>query len=94
MTPPRLTLKHPLSDLPGELQFTEGPECTITPTGHGGFWLIIGRVHRYIADWRVDTYVREEPPAPEHRCKVCSEQFETAHALKIHVGMKHREVRT
>lgn len=93
MNPPRLTLKYALPDLPSVLQFVEGEAgcTTITPTGHGGFWVIMGRVHRYCPDWRVDTFVREDPPPPDSKCKVCGKAFDGAHALKIHMGMSHAE---
>ena len=92
MNPPRLTLKFPLPSLPNVIQFVEGPNCRIEREGTA-FWVTIDRVTRLVAEWRVDEYVREEPPPPEYRCSQCSEQFETAHSLKIHRGMKHKETR-
>lgn len=93
MSPPRLTLKFPLPSLPNVTELIEGKNCSRIEREGGFFWVTIDRVTRYIAEWRVDEYIREEPEPLEHKCKVCSELFESAHSLRIHRGMKHKETR-
>lgn len=95
MTAPYITLKFAFEAIPSELRFEVGKNgCELIERAEGGgFWIKIGRVTRYCADWRVNEYVREDPPPPDYKCKLCSKPFDSEHALKIHTGMRHGETR-
>lgn len=100
-----LRLKHPIEGF-SNMTFEVGKAVgvgvichEITRAEGGGFWVLVGppargNEHLFVPDWRTDLMRRVDPEPPsEHRCKHCSEGFPSGHALKVHVGMKHREHR-
>ena len=90
----RLTLRFALPSRPAVVVYVVGENgCDeITGTGNGGCWLRHGRTHEYCAEWRIDEFQRTDPEPPSNKCKHCGETFTSPHALKVHAGMKHREM--